>query len=129
MDPKKQEELSLLDGQLVASLLFFVNLGIAVLLLYNQKLNIAGEEPLFDDDTARDIALWNKVFAIILLLYFLYVSYIAYEETKDGEGGNDAALQLLSSSLVVIAAVIGLYVIVKNYPGEFPFIDIENPEI
>ncbi len=131
MFPNKQtEEVKLLDGQLIASTLFLLNLIIAMILLYNQKLNVTEKEPLFDQETATNIALWNKIFAIILLGYFLYVSYVTYEDTKDTERGEDSSIQLFSSSLVFIASLLGLYIILKNYnTSNIPFIEIENPEI
>lgn len=126
---KQTEEVELLDGQLIASTLFGINLIVAMILLYNQKLNVTNEEPLFDQKTATNIALWNKIFAIILLAYFLYVSYVTYEDTKDTERGEDSSIQLFSSSLVFIASLLGLYVILKNYNNDIPFIEIENPEL
>lgn len=130
MLPNKQtEEIKLIDGQIIASFLFIISIAISIALLYNQKLNVLNEEPLFSRKETNKIALYNKIFSIILLAYFLYVSYQTYEETKDTEKGSDAQIQLIASSIVTFAAFLGLYIILKNYNTNLPFIDVENPEI
>lgn len=126
---QKTEEIKLLDGQLIATILFGINLGISFILLYNQKLVTEEKEPLFNKQTFNDLILINKIFALILLLYFLYVSYVSFLNTEEGEKKKDATLQLLSSILVVIASLVTLYVILKNYNGTIPFIEVENPEV
>lgn len=126
---QKTEEIKLLDGQLIATILFGINLGISFILLYNQKLVTEEKEPLFNKQTFNDLILINKIFALILLLYFLYASYVSFLNTEEGEKKKDATLQLLSSILVVIASLVTLYVILKNYNGTIPFIEVENPEV
>lgn len=126
---KQTEEIKLIDGQIIASLLFGISLILSILLLYNQRKNILEEEPLFDHHQTNQLALMNKLLAIILLGYFLYVSYITYIDNKGTKGEEDAGLQLLSSTLVFIASLVTLSVILKNYQGTIPFVDIENPEV
>ena len=119
-------QIKVINGQMIASALFMVSIALAILLLYNNKLDLEGKETILTPKEAENLALLNKLFALLLLSYFLYVSIQEYQKKPD----EDASLQVLASLLVVIAALITGYVLLKNYDiNKEPEITIDNPEI
>lgn len=121
-----QEQIEIINGQMIASALFIVSIAIAILLLYNNKLDLERKETILTPKEAENLALLNKIFAILLLSYFLYVSIQEYQKQPN----DDAYLQMIASLLVVIAALITGYVLLKNYDiNKEPEITIDNPEI
>lgn len=121
-----QEQIEIINGQMIASTLFIVSIAIAILLLYNNKLDLEGKETILTPKEAENIAILNKLFALLLLTYFLYVSIQEYQK----QPSSDAYLQVLASLLVVIASLITGYVLLKNYDeNKEPNISIDNPEI
>ena len=125
------EQLLLVNGQIIASSLFIITIAISVVLLYNQKLILENKEPILTEQEALDIALCIKVLATILLAFFLYTSVKEYERNKNTKKEEDSFIQVIASSLVLIAAIITLFVIVKNYNSRSNNLDIsiDNPEI
>ena len=125
------EQLLLVNGQIIASSLFIITIAISVVLLYNQKLILENKEPILTEQEALDIALFIKVLATILLAFFLYTSVKEYERNKNTKKEEDSFIQVIASSLVLIAAIITLFVIVKNYNSRSNNLDIsiDNPEI
>ena len=125
------EQLLLVNGQIIASSLFLITIGISIVFLYNQKLILENKEPILTEQEALDIALFIKVLATILLAFFLYTSVKEYERNKNTKKEEDSFIQVIASSLVLIAAIITLFVIVKNYNSRSNNLDIsiDNPEI
>lgn len=125
------EQLLLTNGQIIASSLFLITIGISIVLLYNQKLILENKEPILTEQEALDIALFIKVLATILLAFFLYTSVKEYEKNKNTKKEEDSFIQVIASSLVLIAAIITLFVIVKNYNANSNNLDIsiDTPEI
>ena len=125
------EDLLLVNGQIIASSLFLITIGISIVILYNQKLILENKEPILTEQEALDIALFIKVLATILLAFFLYTSVKEYEKNKNKKKEEDSFIQVIASSLVLIAAIITLFVIVKNYNSRSNNLDIsiDNPEI
>lgn len=128
------EKLHLIDGQIIANIIFIITVIVAIIFLYNQRLILLDEEPLFSENTSLKTSYYTKIIVIILLVYFLYVGYVNYEDTKNSENFNNdeitnAFIILLSNALVLIAGLMSLYVIYVNYKkGESEFINVENPE-
>lgn len=128
------EKLHLIDCQIIANIIFIITVIVAIIFLYNQRLILLDEEPLFSENTSLKTSYYTKIIVIILLVYFLYVGYVNYEDTKNSENFNkdeitNAFIILLSNALVLIAGLMSLYVIYVNYKkGESEFINVENPE-
>lgn len=129
------EKLHLIDGQIIANIVFIATVIVSVILLYNQRLILLNEKPLFRKKTSQEISFYTKIIVIIVLSYFLYVGYVNYEDTKENRKfSNDevenAFIILISNVLILIAALMSLYVIYINYKkGESEFVDVVNPEI
>lgn len=130
MNPN-QTQIKFTNGQIIASSLFIISIAISIILLYNNKLLLEQKPPILTEQESKDIALFNKAFALFLLLYFLYVSIEEYQERKGSERESDSLLQVIASLLVVIAACITGYVLLKNYNQNISPEDIfiDNPEI
>lgn len=127
----QNEQLFLTNGQILASSLFLITIGISIILLYNQKLILENKEPILTEQEALDIALFIKILATILLAFFLYTSVKEYEKNINTKKEEDSFIQVIASSLVLIAAILTLFVIVKNYNSRSNNLDIsiDNPEI
>ena len=86
------------------------------------------KEPLFETGEFRILVLANRVFILLLTLWFLYINYKTYKYIQ--ESNNDtklSKLQLFSSFILVIGAIIGLYIANSNNVNQS--VNIENPEI
>lgn len=125
---KNQESLLIIDGELIGTVLYLIAIIISILLIINQRNIILEKEPLFETDKFRILVLANRVFILLLTLWFFYINYKTYKYTK--ESNNDtklSKLQLFSSFILVIGAIIGLYIANSNNVNQS--VNIENPEI
>ncbi len=125
---KNQESLLLIDGELIGTVLYLIAIIISILLIINQRNIILEKEPLFETGEFRILVLANRVFILLLTLWFLYINYKTYKYIQ--ESNNDtklSKLQLFSSFILVIGAIIGLYIANSNNVNQS--VNIENPEI
>lgn len=125
---KNQESLLIIDGELIGTVLYLIAIIISILLIINQRNIILEKEPLFETGKFRILVLANRVFILLLTLWFFYINYKTYKYTK--ESNNDtklSKLQLFSSFILVIGAIIGLYIANSNNVNQS--VNIENPEI
>ena len=102
-------KLKIINGQIIALFLFIVTLFVSILLAYNEKLNLEGKSSLFDDEDVLKIAIINRIIVVSLGIYFVYTTYI------DKELNNKDSIPLISSILALLASVIGLYDLFRNY--------------
>ena len=122
----KEEEY--INIQLYALIFTLVSVVISLLLTYNQKLEIKGENTLFNNKDTFKITKFNRILILILGIVFLYVNYKLYEiSKKQGENLKPYILQIFASVLTVTTALITLYVVSLSSKGEVS--DIENPII
>lgn len=122
----KEEEY--INIQLYALIFTLVSVVISLLLTYNQKLEIKGENTLFNNKDTFKITKFNRILILILGIVFLYVNYKLYEiSKKEGENLKPYILQIFASVLTVTTALITLYVVSLSSKGEVS--DIENPII
>lgn len=125
---KNQESLLLIDSELIGTVLYLIAIIISILLIINQRNIILEKEPLFETGEFRILVLANRVFILLLTLWFLYINYKTYKYIQ--ESNNDtklSKLQLFSSFILVIGAIIGLYIANSNNVNQS--VNIENPEI
>ena len=102
-------KLKIINGQIIALFIFIVTLFVSILLAYNEKLNLEGKSSLFDDEDVLKIAIINRIIVVSLGIYFVYTTYI------DKELNNKDSIPLISSILALLASVIGLYDLFRNY--------------
>mgnify|MGYP000943019779 CR=1 FL=1 len=62
----KEKEVKLLDINMFVSIVFIFTVITSILLTYNEKLILLGENPLFDKDNARTITTINRFILLII---------------------------------------------------------------
>lgn len=124
---KNKHEEDLLDLQIITTVLFMASLIISIFLTYNDKLCLNKQKDLFSKKGASNLATFNRIYALVLTLTFLYINYenrkIAGAKKQNLEPFN---LQITASQLTTLAAIISLYVVLTS--GEYNIVPvIENP--
>lgn len=111
----KDLEIKILDIQLIATILFVVSLFISLLITYDGKIKLENDKGLFSNKTSQILALFNRIFVVILALVFIYCNYVS---KKIAESKNDDTesieLQILAGLISLVASIIVLYVVYKN---------------
>ncbi len=123
-----QKKVKLLNIQLIAILGFMVSLIISFLLTCDKKLSLENKKDIFTDEESQNIVLFQSILLIVVTLTFLYINYNQYKiskETKDSDE-KDLLLQVDSSILAIVSALIGFYIIIKNYKNNLNIAEIET---
>lgn len=121
MDEKK-----LLDYQIVTSIGSIIAIIVSIILIYNQELNIENKPTIFSSKTTRNITIFNRTIILVFGLVFLYVNY-QFKKISNDDDSKQLDLQILASYFIILAAIIALYVAIKNEDEDIS--DIENPII
>ena len=122
-----KNEIKLIDYEINGSLLFIGTLFISVILSYNEKLRLEKKEPLFDNKTQKNILIVNKIVVLGIVIFFLYINYEHYKVALfKNEDTYNYKVQLIPSFLAILAALIILYLVLKdNNISDI----IDNPEL
>ncbi len=124
---RQEKESVAITVQIIVSLISIGTVLISIILLYNHQLELNNEETVLSPDEAQNLTTFNRVLVVILLTIFLIINYFLYYISKEeGENLKAYKLQIAASYLSVAAALIGLYVVLKE-PGGENVTDIENP--
>lgn len=111
---RQSNNTTVIDIQLVATILSILSFSFTFILLYNQKLLEEKKEPLFSkQDTLNYVAL-NRLF--VLGIVFLFLGANALHLKIDKEKGEDLTfdyLDILSSILTLIVAILAIYMAYK----------------
>lgn len=123
----KEKESIAITVQIIVSLISIGTVLISIILLYNHQLELDEKETFLSPDESQKLTTFNRVLVVILLTIFLIINYFLYYISKEeGENLKPYKLQIAASYLSVAAALIGLYVVLKE-PGGENVTDIENP--
>lgn len=111
------QKIKFLDLQLIATAGFILALTISFTLSYDKKLSLENKKRIFTDEEAQNLALFQTVLVFIIAVCFLYVNYKQYMVSKQTHDSSeqDFLLQIETSIFAIISAVIGLYIVFKNY--------------
>ncbi len=112
-----KEKIKFLNLQLIATAGFIVALLISFFLTYDKMLTLQKKRGIFTEKEAQNLALFQTILVFIIASCFLYVNYKQYKlakKTKD-TSEEDLLLQIETSIFAIISAIIGLYIIFKNY--------------
>ena len=122
-----KNEIKLIDYEIIGSLLFIGTLFISVILSYNEKLRLEKKEPLFDNKAQKNILIVNKIVVLGIVIFFLYINYEHYKVALfKNEDTYNYKVQLIPSFLAILAALIILYLVLKdNNISDI----IDNPEL
>lgn len=124
-----QKEINAVDIQIVASIASIAAVIISIALLYNQKLDLKGQQTLFTPKQTQQISEFTRYILLVIAVVFLIINYQLYNISKEeGEDLKPYELQIVASYLSIIAALIALYV-VRNPSNIGEISDVENPII
>ncbi len=112
-----KEKIKFLNLQQIATVGFIITLIISYFLSYDKKLSLENKNRIFNENEAQNLALFQTILVFIIAACFLYVNYKQYRLAKEGDDAdeNDLLLQIETSIFAIISAIIGLYIVFKNY--------------
>ena len=130
------ENLKLIKYQEYATIAYEIVLLFSFLLLYDQQKTNENKKKIFTDDQRYTISLITRIVIVGITLVFLYSNTQNYKIAKENnEDTTSIQLQILGSILILTAALIALYVTIKNKNTDLDINDyeenenFENPEI
>lgn len=126
----REKELSLLNYQIITSVLFVISLIISIILTYDERQQLLKEPRLFSETFDKYLNLFNRIFALLIIIVILWINYETYKIKKQ-KGGNIAPFrhQIYASIFSVISAVIVFYVVIENWYSNPNITSIENPTV
>lgn len=127
----QKKQIELLTIQLWTTVIYLASLFISILLTYDDRQRLKNESAIFSKKQNNKISIFNRWFVLVLTLSYLYISYNNAKITKQkGQKTLPSNLQLLSSELSTIGAIIVLYVVIKTSGEEYSIVSgIENPNL
>lgn len=130
-EEKQEKQLFIIDGQLIGSILYIVSLIISIIIIIDQRKSALNKERILTNSEAQSLALANKIFIFLLILWFLYLNYKSYEFSKNtNQDTSSLKLQIFASFLSIIGGIIGIYVVYTNFQNtNLQTAEIENPEL
>lgn len=112
-----EEKIKYINLQLIATTGFIIALVISFTLSVDKRESLRNGNRLYNDKEAQKIALMQTILVFIVALLFLYITYNQYKISKkyNETDKNDLLLQSKTAILSIIAALIELYIVIKNY--------------
>lgn len=125
---KEEQKSKLIDKQEVLTIIFIIALIISFFLLEDKRRELSHKKRLFNNKKAQDIALFQSILVLAISISFSFIRKNFYDISKfyNDNDTSDLFLQLKVSVLPIITAVIGLYIIIKNYNNNLNAAEIEN---
>lgn len=126
-----ERKLNILNGQMKASALYIIFIIVSISLTYNEKLELLNQETLYDRKQAANIGILNRTLALGLVLYYLWANRELIKITDENSADSSGLrTQMIASELSVLAAVIVLYVVAKDYNSStYGVSQITNPDV
>lgn len=127
----KNKEISLLNIQMYTTIIYVFSLIISIAITYDEKQKIQNKPRLFTEKNNNNISIFNRWLVLFLTLSYLYISYNNFNiANKKGQNSWPFRLQLFSSELSTIGAIIVLYVVLKTSGENYSIIsNVENPNL
>ena len=109
------EEAELITLQIVLSVVLLFTTIISITLSYDFLMKLEKKEPLYAEEEATDILIFNRLVMFVVAMIFIYIN-IRDKSVKEKYNSEDefADLQILASVFSFIAALIVLYVGIKS---------------
>lgn len=121
------EEENLIKIQMTLSVILLFTTTVSLLLSYNSLLNLEKKNPIFTENDASDILLFNRTLVFIISILFIYINLQDKELKKENGNENEFAdLQISASAFSLIASAIVLYVAINSGSN---IVSQENPTI
>ena len=118
MNEKKltNQQLFIIDSQLIGCILYILCLIVSIIIIANQRKKALEQEEFLTNEESQLIALINKIFIVLLILWFLYLNYKSYQLAKDtNQSTSSLKSQIFASFLSLTAALITLYVVATDF--------------
>ncbi len=113
MNNLNKKEVNILNLQNITTAIYIVSLLISIYITNVDKSTIVNPNKKHKDTTG--ISIFNRFFVLLLTLSYLYISYENRKiATKKGQKIELFNLQVLSSEISTLAAIIVLYVVIKS---------------
>lgn len=127
----RNQQLSIIDGQLVGCILYIISLVVSIIIILNQRKRALGKEEFLTAEESQTYALLNKILILALVLWFLYLNNKAKNfAANTNQDTSGLELQIIASIISVIPALIGLYVIITNFSNSnLQTAEIENSNL
>lgn len=125
------KEIDLLTIQLWTTIFYVGSLFISISLTYDEREKLKNKSGIFSETQNQTMSIFNRWLVLFLTLSFLYVSYQNVKLNKQKSQKTwPFELQLFSSELSTIAAIIVLYVVIKTSGEQYSIVSgIENPNL
>ena len=124
INTKKSKYLSL---QLISTIGFILALLTSYLLTLDKKLSIENKKRIFSNNDAQRLALFQTLLVLFVASSFLYINYNQYKLAKEeNKNETDYLLQIETSILAITGAIIGIYIVAKNYRNNLNIAETEN---
>ena len=124
------KQLFIIDGQLIGSILYIISIIISIIIILDQRREVLNKKRNLTPKETQTLALANKIFIFLLISWFLYLNYKSYKFAESTNQDTSALkLQIFSSFLSIISAIIGIYVVSTNFGNtNLQTAEIENSE-
>ncbi len=125
----QKEQLFIIDGQLIASILYILSFVATIIVIINQRKLALNKKGFLTVEESQIIITLNKIFILLLLLLFVYLNYKSIKLAENtNQNTNSLNLQMISSIISLVPALIGLYVVITDFSATtFQTAEIENP--
>jgi len=124
----KNKQIKLLNYQILSSILFIISIFISIILTYDERQQVLKKQRLFSEQFDKYLNLFNRIFALCIIIFILYINYAVYELQKQKKVNLDPFKhQIYASIFSVISALIVLYVVIENWYQNPNINSIENP--
>lgn len=125
----QKEQLFIIDGQLIASILYILSFVATIIVIINQRKLALNKKGFLTVEESQIIITLNKIFILLLLLLFVYLNYKSIKLAENtNQNTNSLNLQMISSIISLVPALIGLYVVITDFSSTtFQTAEIENP--
>ncbi len=128
MNDTNEKEIKLINGQIIGIFLFIITLLVSILISYNEKLQRENKRAFFSNKEALDISFINRLVVVLIGIYFVYDAYARKNNAPQND--PDSNLEILSSWFALIASIIVLYIVIRNYNNpNFDVTEIEEPTL
>lgn len=121
-----KEEIKVIDYQILATYIYIGSLILSLYLTYNEKRNLLNPK---NEQDKYFLSVFNRSLVLVISFFYLYINYKSFIIAKEKkEDLIPFKLQIISSKLSIISALIVLYVVIND--GNYSIVtSVETPSI
>lgn len=123
----KNKEIQLVNLQMSSNIIFIGTIIVSFILLYNRKLSLTKNQSFLNARQKYIINLLNQLIVLALTFVFLYIIYERYNDNTNPKEKELDLLNLYSSILIVIGAIITTFVAFNSASEEEEDIILQTP--